>query len=227
MFRHDCFKMLGLVCLVLPFTACSSTTVDAIVVTPTVTDFDGVGGHVQMTAMATINHGSHPATYENVTDQVTWSTPLAAVASINSTGYVTIVGLGLTEVTGTMNGFQGVVSGSGTVCATIPNSATAITCPSVSTSDRRSTRLSLVQSSKTAATPGETRQFTAIRTSDDGAQEDLTDRVKWTSSDESVATVNQSGQVTAVRHGMATIMAALTNPDRTVVATATNVTVRE
>ena len=227
MFSRDCFKMLGLVCLVLPFTACSSTSVDAIVVTPTLTDFDGVGGHVQMTATATINHGSHPATYEDVTDQVKWSTPLAGVASINSTGYVTVGGLGLTQITGTMSGFQGVVSGSGTVCATVVGSATAVTCPSVTAADRRSTRLSLVQSTRSAATPGETRQFTAIRTSSDGAQEDLSDHVKWTSSDESVAIVNQSGQVIAVGHGMATIMAAVTNPDRTVVATATNLTVKE
>jgi uncharacterized protein YjdB len=60
-----------------------------------------------------------------------------------------------------------------------------------------------------------------MRTSLEGAQEDLTDNVQWTSSSESVATVSKSGMVTAVGPGMATIMAAQTNADRTVVATAT------
>ena len=221
MFSRNSFKALGLICLVLPFTACSSTTIDAIVVTPTVTDFDGVGGYVQLTAMATINHGSHPSTYENVTDQVTWSTPLPQVASISSTGKVTIVGLGLTQITATVSGFGGPVSGSGTVCAEIPGTTTTITCPSVTTARQSPVRLSLVQSTRAAATPGETRQFTAMRTSLEGAQEDLTDNVQWTSRSESVATVSKSGMVTAVGPGMATIMAAQTNADRTVVATAT------
>ena len=105
MFSRNSFKALGLVCLLLPFTACTSTTIDAITVTPTVTDFDGAGGTVQLTAMATINHGGHPSTYENVTDQVTWSTPLAQVAKVNSSGFVTIVGLGLTQITATVSGF--------------------------------------------------------------------------------------------------------------------------
>lgn len=221
MFTRNSFRALGLICLVLPFTACSSTTIDAIVVTPTLTDFDGASGNVQLTAMATINHGSHPATYENVTDQVTWSTPLAEVAHINSSGYVTIVGLGLTQITATVSGFGGPISGSSTVCAEIPGSTTTITCPSVSAADRRPTKLSLIHGTGAPATPGETRQFSAMRTSLESAQEDLTDSVKWTSSDESVATVSKSGMVTAVGPGSATIMAAQTNSDNTVVAAAT------
>jgi trimeric autotransporter adhesin len=226
MFGRHCLKALGLICLVLPFTGCTSTNVDAVVVTPTVTDFQGVGGHVQLTAIATINHGSHPATYEDVTDEVTWSTPLTAVAHVSSSGYVTIVGLGLTQITATINGYQGVVSGNTTVCAEVPGSTTTITCPSVSASDRPASKLSLVQTSRSAARLGETRQFTAVRTSTAGDQEDLTDSVKWTSSDESVATVSKSGMVTGIGQGSATIMASVTNADRTVVASATNYTVK-
>jgi hypothetical protein len=210
---------------VLPFTACSSTTIDAITVTPTVTDFEGAGGNVQLTAMATVNHGGHPATYENVTDQVTWSTPLAEVARVNSSGYVTIVGLGLTEITATVSGFGGPVSGSSTVCAEVPGTTTTITCPSVTTARQSPSRLTLAQPTREAAAPGETRQFFAKRTSLEGAQEDLTDSVQWTSSNESVATVSKSGMVTAVGPGSATIMAAVTNDDKSVVATATELKV--
>lgn len=222
MFARDCFKVLGLVCLVLPFTGCSSSTVDAITVTPTLTDFDGTGGHVQMTAIATINHGAHPSTYVDVTDQVKWSTPLSSVATISSSGYVTMVGLGLTQITGSMNGFGGVVSGSGTVCSEIAGATTGITCPTLTAGDQPAKKISLIQASKGSAAPGESRQFMAVRTSANGAQEDLSDKVKWTSSDNAVATVNESGMVTAIGHGTATIIASVTNPDRTVVGIAAN-----
>ena len=225
MFSRNSVRALGLICLVLPFTACSSTTIDAITVTPTVTDFEGAGGNEQLTAMATVNHGGHPATYENVTDQVTWSTPLAEVARVNSSGYVTIVGLGLTEITATVSGFGGPVSGSSTVCAEVPGTTTTITCPSVTTARQSPSRLTLAQPTREAAAPGETRQFFAKRTSLEGAQEDLTDSVQWTSSNESVATVSKSGMVTAVGPGSATIMAAVTNDDKSVVATATELKV--
>ncbi len=226
MFSRNSFRALGLICLVLPFTACTSTTIDAITVTPTVTDFDGASGHVQLTAMATINHGGHPSTTENVTSLVTWSTPLPQVAQVNSSGYVTVVGLGLTQITATVSGFGGPVSGNSTVCAEIPGSTTTITCPSVTTARQSPSRLTLAQPTREAATPGETRQFFARRTSLEGAQEDLTGSVKWTSSDESVARVSESGMVTAVGPGSATIMAAVTNEEKTVVAAATELKVQ-
>lgn len=226
MFSRNSFRALGLICLVLPFSACTSTTINAITVTPTVTDFEGASGTVQLTAIATINHGSHPATYENVTDQVTWTTPLAQVAKVNSSGFVTIVGLGLTQITATVSGFGGPVSGSSTVCAEIPGSTTTITCPTVSSARKSPSRLTLDQPTREAATPGETRQFFARRTSLEGAQEELTDSVQWTSTNESVATVSKSGMVTAVGPGSATIMAAVTNDDKTVIAVATELEVQ-
>jgi hypothetical protein len=230
MFARDCFKALGLICVVLPFVGCSSTTIDAITVTPTTTDFQGTGGHVQLTAIATVNHGAHPATYENVTDQVSWSTPLASVVSISTSGYVTIVGTGLTQVTGTMSGYGGPISGSATVCADNPSTSgtsTGFTCPSVSSSDRPAMKISLIQASRESAAPGETRQFEAVRTAANGEQENLTDTIKWTSSDDKVATVNESGVVTAVGRGTATIIASMTNADRTVVAVAANFKVED
>ena len=67
---------------------------------------------MQLTAIAAIGHGTGPpATYEDVTKLVKWSTPLAQVAEVDSSAYVTIVGYGFTAVNATTNGFTGVVSG--------------------------------------------------------------------------------------------------------------------
>jgi hypothetical protein len=218
---------LGLICLVLSFTGCTATGIDAITVSPTITDFEGVGGSVQLTAIATINHGGHPATYENITNQVSWSTPLAEVAQVNSSGYVTLIGYGVTQITATAKGYQGVVSGSATVCAQQPPPATnTITCPSVGASFRPKTTLSFVRGERTASMPGEVVQFRVIGTTHEtGAEDEMTDAVTWSSTNESVATVSRSGLVTSVGRGTATIMATLTNEDRTAVAAAANFTV--
>lgn len=227
MFGRYCLRALGLICLVLPFSGCTSSGIDSITVSPTLTDFDGAGGHVQLTAIATIGHGNgHPATYEDVTKEVTWGTPLAEVASVNSSGYVTVVGLGITQITATVNGYTGVVSGSSTVCAEVPGTTNGITCPTITTTFRPRIRLSLVRGARAVTSPGEVVQLRAMGTSrDTGAQEDMTDGVIWTSTDESVATVSRSGLVTGVGKGAATIMATLTNPDKTAVAAATKFTV--
>jgi uncharacterized protein YjdB len=228
MLGRDCLKVLGLICLVLPFSGCSATGIDSITVSPTITDFDGAGGTVQLTAIATIGHGAgHPATYENVTKEVTWSTPLTQVASVNTSGFVTVVGLGLTQINATVNGYTGVVSGSATVCAEVPGGTSTFSCPSIGGAERPRTGLSMVRGARTVGVPGEALQFRVNGTSEEnGAKEDMTDSVKWTSSDESVATVSSSGLVTGVGRGSATIMAILSNPDRTAVAAATTFTVK-
>ena len=88
------------------------------------------------------------------------------------------------------------------------------------------TRLSMLRGARTVGMPGEALQLRVNGTSgENGAKEDMTDNVKWTSSDESVATVSGSGLVTGVGRGSATIMAILTSPDRTAVAAGTVVTV--
>lgn len=230
MFGRTCFGALGIACLLLPFTGCSSSEIDAITVSPTVTDFEGPSGNVQLTAIATIGHGAHPSTYEDVTDLVTWSTPLPQVASANSSGYVTVVGLGLTSIKASTNGFTGVVSGTTTICAEPAGTAntSGITCPAVTGSFRPKTRLSLVRGQRAVGGPGEVVQFQVLGTSrDNGTQEDLTNSVKWSSSDDSVATVSSTGLVTGVGKGSATIMATLTNEDKTAVAAGANFFVGE
>jgi Bacterial Ig-like domain (group 2) len=225
MFGRSCFGALGLICLVLPFSGCTATGIDAVTVTPTLTDFEG-GGNVQLTAIATIGHGpGHPATYEDVTKLVTWSTPLAQVANVSASGYVTIVGYGIAPIDATIHGFTGVVSSNATVCSATPSSVTgssAISCPAITVPTfQPRTRLSLVHGVRTAGMPGEVVQFRVMGTPrETGVQEEMTNNVTWTSTDESVAMVSKSGLVTAVGKGTATIMATLTNEDRTAVAAA-------
>ena len=230
MFRRYGLGALGLICLVLPFTGCTATGIDSVTVTPTLTDFEG-GGNVQLTAIATIGHGSgHPATYEDVTKLVTWSTPLTQVASVSATGYVTIVGYGVAPIEATIHGFTGVVSSSATVCSATPSTVTgssAINCPSISIPTfQPKTRLSLARGARSAGMPGEVVQFRVDGISHEtGARDDMTENVAWSSSDESVATVSRSGLVTAVGKGSATIMAKLINDDKTAVAAAARFTV--
>jgi hypothetical protein len=229
MFGRNCFKALGLICLALPFTGCTSSGIDAITVSPTLTDFEG-HGNVQLTAIATIGHGSgHPATYEDVTKLVTWSTPLAGVADVSTSGYVTMVGYGITPINATINGFTGVVSSNATVCSATPNTtgAGAIVCPALATPTfQPKTRLALVRGERSVGTPGEVVQFRVNGIShDSGASEDMTERVVWSSTDESVATVSKSGLVMATGKGKATIMATLANEDKTAVAAAAEFTV--
>jgi uncharacterized protein YjdB len=218
----------GSVCLALPFAGCSSNQVDAITVTPTTTNFQGLGGSVQMKAIGTVNHGAHPPTYEDITDRVAWSTPLASVMKVTPAGLVTVIGEGSTQVVATMQGYGGVVSGDATICAQ-PTNATngSFTCSAATGSVRRPLNLSFGHIEGQSATAGETRQFTVTGTSASGEQRDVTDKVKWTSSDESFATVDNFGGVTALSRGKSTIMASVTQADRTVVSVATELTVKE
>jgi hypothetical protein len=52
MFVRDCSKILGLICLILPFTGCTNTEVSAIQISPA-TQSLAVGQTVQFTASAT------------------------------------------------------------------------------------------------------------------------------------------------------------------------------
>jgi len=59
---------------------------------------------------------------------------------------------------------------------------------------------------------GETQQFTATGTFTDGTTQTLTTQVTWTSSNETVATINSGGLATALAVGTTTITASYLNP---------------
>ncbi len=92
----------------------------------------GSGGDhpVQLTAIGTINHGTHPATYKDLTNVATWTTSFASVATVSSTGVVTVTPssngwTGNATITATVQGFGGPISGSALFTKTIPTTCTS------------------------------------------------------------------------------------------------------
>ena len=129
---------------------------------------------------------------ENATDKsVTWTSSNTAVATVSNTGLVTAVSSGTATITATTNDGSN-KSATCTVTVDIPVPATSI---------------SLSQTAATLTSQGETLQLTATV-----LPEDATDKsVTWTSSNTSVATVSNTGLVTAVSSGTATITATTTD----------------
>jgi hypothetical protein len=128
MFDNFCLKALLLAGIVLPFTGCgTSSGLDSITVTPpSASDSLTAGGStLQLTATGVFGNGSHPS-FENITDQVTWTSSSTGVATVgSSTGLVTPVAAGTTTVTATAAGFGGPVTGSVTVTVTLPAGSSA------------------------------------------------------------------------------------------------------
>ena len=115
----------------------------------------------------------------NVNKEITWKSDNTGIATVDGNGKVTAVGNGTTKITATTANGK---SASCTVTVT-----TAITSLTVS------------PTSKTLKT-GETVQLTAAKN-----PSTATEGITWTSSNSSVATVNQNGLVTAKGSGTATI----------------------
>ena len=221
-----CLKALLLASLVLPFVGCgSSTDVDSISISPTTVTL-GPGATVQLTALGTIGHGNHPASTQDITATATWTSSIAGVATVSSTGVVTGVNAGLTTITASIRGFGGIItSNQAAITVVVPTSAE----PLVS--------LAVNPATQTASSVNQTAQFIAIATTDSGSTVNLTDQsarvdgatisaAKWTSSDPSVASVNPTtGVATALSAGTATITAIASNPDGSVVSGSAKYTV--
>lgn len=111
-----CLGVLAIAAL-LPLAGCGNALVDTLQVSPTSPSLN-VGQTMQFTATGTVGHGSHPSTTQDVTDQVTWTSSSAAVATISSAGVATGIAAGSTTITATMTGFTGVVTASATLTVT-------------------------------------------------------------------------------------------------------------
>ncbi len=205
MFGRHCFKVLGLLCLVLPFTGCNNTQVSLIQISPQSQSL-AAGQTVQFTATGTVLHGSHSATSENVTTIVTWTSSTPTVATVNSSGLATAVAAGTTTITASM---PGAVSATATI--TVAASGGGITAGGTIVS------MTIIPGSQTVASPGQTSQFIAIATTSSGATEDVTGLVAWSSSTTQVATISGGGLATALGQGTTTIAAIAANADGTVV----------
>jgi uncharacterized protein YjdB len=198
------FRALGLICLVLPFTGCTSNHVNSVSISPA--DPSVVAGQtVQFTATGVTGQGTGT---KNLTDQVAWTSSTTAVATVNSTGLATAVSAGTSTITASL---------SGTTPAT-----TTITVTGASSSTGTIKSLSIIPSSQSVASPPDTSQFTAIGTTSTGTTVNLTSQAVWSSSAESVATVGAStGLATAVGKGTTTITAIYTDASTQAVVTAT------
>jgi uncharacterized protein YjdB len=117
---------------------------------------------------------------------VTWSSSNVNVASINASGLATSTGIGAVTITAT----------SGSVSGTTSLTVTSATLVSIA-----------VTPSNSSMAIGTTKQFTATGTFSDSSTQDITASVLWSSSDPTVATINNQGLASSVAAGSITITA--------------------
>jgi trimeric autotransporter adhesin len=177
----------------------------ALNVSPGTQAITSTGQTAQLIAIGVFN--SSPVSV-NLTNTVQWQSSDAQVATVNSSGLVTGVGLGSATIT---------------ALATAPDGSTftassGVTVTSAS-SGRILTSLSLVPTTQTVGAVGETAQFLAIGTySAAPLTADLTSQVTWISSDTDVGTINSTGLATTVGTGTSSITALIALPDTSVVS---------
>lgn len=176
---------------IIPLLSCdgffpSSTTITALTISPT-GPFVKPQNTKQFTATATFGNN----TMGDATDQVTWTSSNASIATINTAGLATGVAVGTTTI----------AAKSGSVSA-----STVLTV-----SNRAVTKLTVNPPTATInlSIGGQTtQQFTALADFDDGTTGvDVTTLAGWSSSNTSIATINSSGLATAQSTGTATITA--------------------
>lgn len=192
-------------------------TLASIQVSPSVASVTQAGTSVQFTATATYTHGSRQPSTKDVTNEVTWASSVSGVATIDASGVATAVNVGNSDISASMNGPHGVVSGDASLDVTVGT--------------RALTSISIIPATGTQVVyaSGQTAQFLAIGTFNAGpTTQDLTDLVNWQSSDIDVATINASGLATAVNCAGAcvtNITAKSTAKDGTVIVATSNLTV--
>ncbi len=138
---------------------------------------------------------------DNATNKnVTWSTSNASIATVDANGLVTAVSAGTATITVTTE--DGTKTASCTVTVTVP--VTGVT-------------LSQTQASLYYNRTPNTLTLTATVAPDNATNKDVT----WTSSDSTVATVDQNGLVTALARGTAVITATTVDGGKTATCTVT------
>ena len=198
-YRLSTILVLGLAVLIV---GCSNSQVGSIQITP-VSQSLVAGQTAQFAATGIIGHGTHPATNEDVTSQVTWASNAPAVATIDSSGVATGVSAGTATISASMPGGLSATATVGVTGATVSSGNDVVS-------------LSVIPGTQSVTSPKQTSQFIAIVTTAAGTSEDLTGQVTWTSSSTAVATITSGGLATGVAQGTTTITAIATNPDKTV-----------
>ena len=183
----------------------SNTQVGTIQITPA-TQSLAAGQTAQFTATGIIGHGKHPASNEDVTTTVSWTSNAPAVATVSATGLATGVSAGTATITASM---PGGISATAAVTVTGGGSVSG---------NSDIVKLDVIPGSQSVASPTQTSQFIAIGTNTSGGTIDLTQQATWSSSAVQIATIGaNSGLATGVGQGSSTITALFTNPDKTVV----------
>jgi hypothetical protein len=175
-----------------------------------------IGTTAQLTATGVYGHGNHPSTTQDLTDQVSWTTTSADVATVTSTGLVTATGPGVIQITATIHGFTGTLTAGSTITVPAGSGGTG--------SGGAVASIAIIPASQSVAVPTQTAQFLAIGTTTSGATTDLTDVVAWSSSSQQIATISSTsptnGLATAVGQGTSTITALYNSGGSTLTATA-------
>src|SRR6185369_17061151 len=179
----------------------SSVTLQSITVSPSAPAVT-VGQSQQLTATALYSD----STSNDVTSSVTWSSSDNAVATV-------AVGMVSTKAQGsaTISAAMGNVKGTANVIA--------------KASAAQMTALGVAPASATLAV-GATMNFTATQTLSDLTSQNLTASVGWTSSDPTVASIDNNGALTALKVGVTTITATSGSFTATSVVTVNNVSLQ-
>ena len=147
----------------------------------------------------------------------TWTSSNPGIASINpNTGVATALSAGSSTISAQAFNPDGtVVLGTATLTVTLP---TASAEPLVS--------MAIIPGTQTLTSLNQPANFIAIGTTGTGSTINLTNKVVWTSSSPTVASVNaNTGLATALSNGTVAITAVATNPDGTVVTGVGSITV--
>ncbi len=202
MLNRYCLSAILILGLVVPIIGCSNSQVGSIQITPASQSLVA-GQTAQFTATGIIGHGNHPATNEDVTTQVTWTSNAPAIATVSSSGVATGISAGTATITASMPGGLSATASVGVTGATVSSGSDVVS-------------LSVIPGTQSVSSPKQTSQFIAIGTTAAGTTEDLTAQVSWSSSSTTVATITSGGLATGVGQGTTAITAIATNPDKTV-----------
>lgn len=152
-----------------------------------VPDFQPTNATAQLTATGTYTNGKNNTVYtKDITDQVVWESSITAVATVSSTGLVSPTGCGVTTINAKAGNGGLIATASVTVCSQTGGFLGSLTS------------LKVMAPPQTLNNRGDRAQYIAIGTyAGSTATKDLTDQVKWSTSDNRVATVNSNGLATA------------------------------
>jgi hypothetical protein len=146
--------------LVVPIIGCSNSQVGSIQITPASQSLVA-GQTAHFTATGIIGHGNHPATNEDVTNQVTWTSNAPAIATISSSGVASGVSAGSATITASMTGGLSATASIAVTGATVSSGSDVVS-------------LSVIPGTQSVTSPQQTGQFIAIGTTAAGTTEDLT-----------------------------------------------------